>query len=121
MWLTPDGVPNMVSIPDPTAAMQQSFVESIQSLSADDRARLSMLLVDLEEKLFDLLATQDGAGPDAPAWEHLPDGYLLGSFDSVESIAEYVNQVEIAWRFDSFTAVQDLIDALDDGGPGQEH
>lgn len=120
MWITPDGVPNTVALSDPTAAMQDNFVESITSLSEDDRVQLSDTLVMLEEELFETLEIHDDARPTAPADEHLPDGHLRGAFDSLGSIVEYLGQVEIQWRLDAFFAVQDLIDSLDDDGRDPE-
>ena len=120
MWITSDGIPHTVALFDPTVAMQGDFVESVAALSEDDRTRLMVRLGEVEEELLDLLQAQDGDRPSAPEEEPLPEGYLHGTFDSVEAISEYLGGVEVPWRLDALLVVQDLLDPYDPDEPEPE-
>lgn len=112
MWIDLEGVTHTVALPDPTSAMDASFRQSMDHLSDDERARLASSLEELEVQLLE--GPADVAQPDEASfeWASLPDGYLTGSFDSVDAIYAYVAQIELRWRLVVVQAMFDLLDRM---------
>lgn len=112
MWSDSEGMTHTVALPDPTTAMDEAFLQSIDGLSDDEREHLATRLEDLEDQILE--STNHPAQPDEHRFEGvgLPDNYLKGSFDSVDAISAFVAQVEPRWRFDVVETLLDLLDVM---------
>lgn len=114
MWKDAYGVAHTVALSDPTSAMTDDFVRSIESLSARDRELLGDAAEEFFESLADLLDGVKPREPRSPDEDALPDGFLHGEFNSVEAVRTYLSLIELTWRLDAYLAVEDLLDQLDD-------
>ena len=110
MWVTEDGVMHTVALPDPTTAMTETFVDSLDSLGPDARISLLDALEGEQENLSDQTFT--GVVPSAPTNpddDAIPVGYLDGHFSSPSHVMSYLKGLDPQWRLDAYLAVEEYL------------
>jgi hypothetical protein len=112
MWKSFDGTAHTVALPDPTKAMTDEFVRSIEALSAADRELLAEAAEDLYDSLDEILDAMDAREPRSPEKDALPGKFLRGEFTSGAAVRDYLDSIDPVWRLDAYLVVEDLLDEL---------
>lgn len=112
MWIDTHGVIHSVALPVPEDLMSLVFKTSLDSLLCTERAAVSLVLEQAEERILG----QDFTTPADPAREHVfagmspPASLLDGPLTTPEAVATAISNTPWRWRLDVVIALQDYIE-----------
>ena len=112
MWIDADGVAHSVALPDPSDLMSSVFKASLDALLSKDRAAVSLILEQEEERIFEQDLTKLADPEKESAFEGLtPPGSLLDCPVSVpEDVRTAVERIDWRWRLDVICALDDYVE-----------
>jgi hypothetical protein len=114
MWMDSRGVTHTVALADPSRAMSVETVESLDSLSNNERVQVLQVLDDFYWNNFlGNFRSRLIASDLAPEGASLPDGFVTATILNAHDALCAVRFTEPAWRIDVLEVIKDYLEQAD--------
>lgn len=109
MWVDQAGVAHTVAMPDPTWLMSDEFLDSLDAMAGLARTAVQNVIDDAALRVYE--TDLSGLGESAT---HValtpPQGLLHGHGVTADDVALAIDRVELRWRLDAITALDEYLD-----------